>query len=78
MNADWVRFFQAPWLLPAAVVLPALVVALLLVWAARRSARAARLGHQALVARLAAEVVVARVRWRIARIAGAPALAGLP
>jgi Ca-activated chloride channel family protein len=77
MTADWLRYFQAPWLLPAVLVLPALVVGLLLAWARRRAARAARLGEQALVARLAPDVVDTGVRWRLVRLGAAAALAGL-
>lgn len=77
MDATWLRHFQAPWLLPAAVILPALVVALLATWARRRAVRAARLGERALVARLAPEVTDTRVRWRIARLGLAALLAGI-
>ncbi len=40
---SWMRYFQAPWLLSAAVVLPILFVTLTLAWARRRQARVARL-----------------------------------
>ncbi|MGZ8375949.1 MAG: VWA domain-containing protein [Gemmatirosa sp.] len=77
MDATWLRHFQEPWLLPAIVLLPVLVVALLVTWARRRAVRAARLGEQALVARLAPEVADTRVRWRMARLGLAALLAGI-
>ncbi|GLC26570.1 VWA domain-containing protein [Roseisolibacter agri] len=77
MDASWIRYFQAPWLLPAALLLPALVVVLLTVWSRRRKVRAARLGEEALIARLAPDVADTRVRWRIVRLGLAALLAGI-
>ena len=77
MDGSWFRHFQAPWMLVFALLLPALVVGLLVLWARRRAVRAARLGERALVARLSPDVADTGVRWRAVRLGGAALLAGI-
>ncbi|HLL23270.1 MAG TPA: VWA domain-containing protein, partial [Kofleriaceae bacterium] len=77
MDATWLRHFQSPWLLVAAVVLPALVVALVLAWARRRALRAGRLGERAMVARIAPGILDTGARARAVRLGLATLLAGV-
>jgi Ca-activated chloride channel family protein len=75
--AFWARHFQAPWLLPLAVVLPALFAGLVLAWGRARARRVRRMGEPALVARLAPEGSSGGGRGRAARLGLAGLLGGL-
>jgi Ca-activated chloride channel family protein len=75
--AFWTRHFQAPWLLPLALVLPALFAGLVLAWGRARARRVRRLGEPALVARLTPLGDTAGGRWRAARLGLAGLLAGI-
>ncbi len=78
MNAAFLaRHFQAPWLLPLAVVLPALFAGLALAWERARARRVRRMGEPALVARLAPAGLAARGRGRAVRLGLAGLLAGV-
>jgi hypothetical protein len=83
--AFWARHFQAPWLLPLAVVLPALFAGLVLAWGRARARRVARLAEPALAARLAPLLLAGGGPARALRLvcrparrarAGRPALGG--
>ncbi|AHG90690.1 von Willebrand factor type A [Gemmatirosa kalamazoonensis] len=67
----WLRYFQAPWLLVLAIVLPLAALALAYVWARRRRARVTRLGAEPLVSRLAPSISGTGARWRALRLGGA-------
>jgi Ca-activated chloride channel family protein len=71
------RYFQAPWLLPLAVVLPALLAGLVLAWTRARARRVRRLGEPALVARLAPFSEGGGGRARALRLGLAGFLAGV-
>ncbi|HZF67811.1 MAG TPA: VWA domain-containing protein, partial [Gemmatirosa sp.] len=77
MTGEWTRYFQLPWLLPLALLLPAVVVGCVLAWGRRRAARVARLGDPALVARLTPERLLIGVRGRAARLGAAAFLGGV-
>ncbi len=70
-------FFDRPWLLILAFVLPALIVVLLIGATRRRRARLDALGSRAMLARLTPGDVSARGRWRMIRLALAASLAGI-
>jgi len=65
------------WLLPLAVVLPALIVWMYVRSERQRSARLQRLGDMPIVQRLMPPVALKSRRWRLARLATAGALVGV-
>ena len=69
-------YFDYPWLLALAVILPVLAVLLLRHNYRRRSARLARLGSLDVVARLVPPAALRPPHWRTARLATAGLLAG--
>src|SRR5207302_4344048 len=81
MSVTWLRYFQSPWLLVLALVLPLVALALAYVWARRRRASVSRLGAEPLVSRLAPQISARGAHWRATRLGaavllGAVALAG--
>lgn len=70
-------FIDYPWLLVLALVLPAVAVVLLIVAVRRRRARLARLGTEAMLARLAADAPAPRAGWRAARLGTALVFAAI-
>lgn len=70
-------YIDFPWLLVLALLLPAAAAALLLVAIRRRRARLARLGTDAMLARLSADNPAPRAGWRIARLGTALVLAAV-
>lgn len=80
MNVGGV-FFDRPWLLVLVPILPALAIAMVLLWHRRRRARLERMGQPALVARLVPPAA-SRGPWirvlliSLAALSGAVALAG--
>jgi Ca-activated chloride channel family protein len=64
-------YFDYPWLLPLAVVLPVLVIVLLRYNYRRRFARLARLGSPDVVARLVPPNAIRPPGWHVARVATA-------
>ncbi|GAC1515148.1 MAG: hypothetical protein NVS1B4_04670 [Gemmatimonadaceae bacterium] len=63
--------FDRAAVLPMALVLPSVVIALTLYAASRRRIRLARFGNAAMIARLAPVGAAGRWRWRAARLGGA-------
>src|SRR2546423_1046888 len=77
----WLRYFQAPWMLTLAIVLPVMALLIAFAWARRRRARVTRLGAEALVSRLAPQMSARGASRRAIRLGaavllGAIALAG--
>lgn len=70
-------WFEYPWLLPLAVVLPALAWVMLRMGARRRAKRLERLGERAMVERLVPAHALDAGGWRIARLVPAAALIGV-
>ena len=70
-------FIDFPWLLVLALLLPAVAVALLVLAVRRRRARLARLGTEAMLARLAADAPAPRAGWRAVRLSLALVLAAI-
>jgi Ca-activated chloride channel family protein len=70
-------FFDLPWLLPLAVLLPLLAIVCLRHAHRKRAERVARLGHRQVVERLLPPGILDPPRWRIVRLASAAALVGV-
>jgi Ca-activated chloride channel homolog len=70
-------YFDLPWLLPLAVLLPILAVVCLRTAHRRRAERIARLGQREVVERLLPPGVLEPPRWRTVRLATAAALVGI-
>jgi Ca-activated chloride channel family protein len=70
-------YFDLPWLLPLAVLLPILAVACLGTAHRRRGERIARLGQREVIERLLPPGVLDPPRWRTIRLATAAALVGI-
>lgn len=70
-------YFDYPWLLALAVILPVLAVLLLRYHYRRRSARLARLGSLDVVARLVPPAALRPPHWRTVRLSAAGLLAGI-
>jgi Ca-activated chloride channel family protein len=70
-------YFDLPWLLPLAVLLPMLAVVCVRVAHRRRAERIARLGQREVVERLLPLGVLDPPRWRTVRLAAAAALVGI-
>ena len=74
---QYLRYFERPWALLLAAVLPVVAVVLLRMWQRQREARLARLGTPAMIARLVPAPAVGRPALRSALLAGAAFLAGI-
>lgn len=72
-----VGYFDLPWLLPLAVLLPILAVTCLRVAQRRRTERIARLGERNVVTRLLPPGALDPPRWRTVRLATAAGLIGI-
>ena len=70
-------YIDFPWLLVLGVLLPAIAVALLFIAVRRRRARLARLGTDAMLARLTADAPPPRAGWRALRLSLALVLAAI-
>jgi len=70
-------FFDLPWLLPLAVLLPILAVVCLRHAHRRRAERIARLGQRDVVERLLPPGILEPAGWRTVRLAAAAALVGI-
>jgi Ca-activated chloride channel family protein len=70
-------YFDLPWLLPLALVLPLLAVVCVRQAYRRRAERIARLGQRDVVERLLPPGVLVKPRWRTVRLATAAALVGI-
>lgn len=70
-------YFDLPWLLPLAIVLPILAVVCLRRAHRGRAERIARLGQRDVVERLLPPGILDPPRWRTIRLAGAAALVGI-
>jgi Ca-activated chloride channel family protein len=69
--------FDRPWLLALAILLPLLLAYLIVVGIRRRRARLAKLGGEAMVARLVPWAALGGPGWRVARLALAGVLAAI-
>jgi Ca-activated chloride channel family protein len=71
------RYFDRPWALALAIVLPALTAVLVRVWHRRREERLARLGTPSMVGRLVPKPALRRPGQRALLLGGAALLAGV-
>lgn len=75
--ATALTFFDYPWLLALALLLPVATVLLVVAGVRRRRVRLARLGSADMVRRLVPSLVLARPTWRVVRLGLATLLAAL-